>query len=207
MTVFVRKMPCGLTGFMVDIPYVQHRGTVSRRQRPAMRVAEMTAQPVRPPASTESAVARVRSWAEGRRRSWWSIIRVLPQAGRAVPVAALLNLVIGLLPLGFVVATSVAIARVPPLGHSAHGAWGPVLAAMSLAIAALLLQSALSPFQAAFTELISRRVDGFCTRRLMRATLADAPVALLEQAAVLDKLSDARRGLVDYFVTPGAAAA
>ena len=107
-------------------------------------------------------------WGKARWHSWWSIIRILPQAGRAVPVAALLNLVIGLLPLGFVVATSVAISRVPALGQSAHGAWGPVLAAMTLAIVALLLQSALSPFQAAFTELISRRVDGFCTRRLMR---------------------------------------
>src|SRR5580692_1058748 len=150
---------------------------------------------------------KVRIWGQARRRSWWSIIRILPQAGRAVPVAALLNLVIGVLPLGFVVATSVAISRVPALGHATHDAWGPVLAAMTLAIAALLLQSALSPFQAAFTELISRRVDGFCTRRLMRCTLAEAPVAQLEQAAVLDKLSDARRGLVDYFMTPGAAAA
>jgi ATP-binding cassette subfamily B protein len=149
----------------------------------------------------------VRGWGIGRWRSWWSIIRILPQAGYAVSVAAQLNLVIGLLPLGFVVATSVAIARVPALGHSAQGAWGPVLAAMTLAIVALLLQSTLSPFQAAFTELISRRVDGFCTRRLMQCTLAEAPVAQLEQAAVLDKLSDARRGLVEYFVTPGAAAA
>jgi ATP-binding cassette, subfamily B, bacterial len=152
-------------------------------------------------------VRRVRGWGRVRWRNWWSIIRILPQAGRAVPAAALLNLVIGLLPLGFVVATSVAIARVPALGSSAHDAWGPVLAAMILAIVVLLLQSALSPFQAAFTELISRRVDGFCTRRLMRCTLVDAPVAQLEQAAVLDKLSDARRGLVEYFVTPGAAAA
>src|SRR6202035_813536 len=99
----------------------------------------------------------------------------------------------------------VRIARVPAVGRSAHGSVGPVLAAMTLAIVMLLLQSALSPFQAAFTELISRRVDGFCTRRLMRATLTEAPVAQLEQAAVLDKLSDARRGLTEYFVTPGAA--
>jgi ATP-binding cassette, subfamily B, bacterial len=146
-------------------------------------------------------------WGKARWRSWWSIIRVLPQAGQAVTVAALLNLVIGVLPLGFVVATSVAIARVPAVGGTAYGAWGPVLTAVILAIAVLLLQSALSPFQAAFTELISRRVDGFCTRRLMRCTLAEAPVAQLERAAVLDKLSDARRGLVEYFVTPGAAAA
>jgi ATP-binding cassette, subfamily B, bacterial len=151
--------------------------------------------------------ARVRSWGKARWQSWWSIIRIVPQAGRAVTVAALLNLVIGVLPLGFVIATSVAIARVPALGRSGHDALGPVLAAMTLAIVVLLLQSALSPFQAAFTELISRRVDGFCTRRLMQCTLAEAPVAQLEQAAVLDKLSDARRGLVEHFVTPGAAAA
>jgi ATP-binding cassette subfamily B protein len=149
----------------------------------------------------------VRAWARTRRQSWWSIIRIAGEAGPAVTLAALLNLVIGLLPLAFVVATSVAIDRVPAIGSSAQGAWGPVLAAMTIAIAFLLLQSALSPFQAAFTELISRRVDGFCTRRLMRCTLAEAPVAQLEQAAVLDKLSDARRGLVEYFVTPGAAAA
>ena len=151
--------------------------------------------------------AGVRGWSQSRWQSWRSIIRIVPQAGQAVTVAAVLNLVIGLLPLGFVVATSVAIDRVPALGHSTHDAWGPVLAAMILAIVVLLLQSALSPFQAAFTELISRRVDGFCTRRLMQCTLAEAPVSQLERADVLDKLSDARRGLVDYFVTPGAAAA
>lgn len=151
--------------------------------------------------------AGVRGWSKSRWQSWRSIIRIVPQAGQAVTVAAVLNLVIGLLPLGFVVATSVAIDRVPALGHSTHDAWGPVLAAMILAIVVLLLQSALSPFQAAFTELISRRVDGFCTRRLMQCTLAEAPVSQLERADVLDKLSDARRGLVDYFVTPGAAAA
>jgi ATP-binding cassette, subfamily B, bacterial len=150
---------------------------------------------------------KVRFWSQTRWRSWSSVIRIVPQAGRVVTIAAVLNLVIGLLPLGFVVATSVAIDRVPALGRSTHDAWGPVLAAMTLAIVMLLLQSALSPFQAAFTELISRRVDGFCTRRLMQCTLAEAPVSQLERADVLDKLSDARRGLVDYFVTPGAAAA
>src|SRR5580704_6985714 len=152
-------------------------------------------------------VARVRGWGKARWQSWWSIIRIVPRAGRALTVAAVLNLVIGVLPLGFVVATSVAIARVPALGRSGHDSLGSVLAAMTLAIVVLLLQSVLSPFQAAFTELISRRVDGFCTRRLMRCTLTEAPVAQLEQAEVLDKLSDARRGLVEYFVTPGAAAA
>ena len=83
-----------------------------------------------------------------------------------------LNLVIGVLPLGFVIGTSVAIGRVAGAGR---GTWGGVLLAAGLAVAALLLQTALSPFQAAFTELISRRVDGVCARRLMRATLDRGP--------------------------------
>jgi ATP-binding cassette subfamily B protein len=115
-----------------------------------------------------------------------------------------LNLVIGVLPLGFVVGTSEAIGRV---AGPAKGTGGGVLLATGLAVVSLLLQSVLSPFQAAFTELVSRRVDGACARRLMRATLAQAPVGLLEQPDVLDKLGDARRGLVEYSTTPGAAVA
>ena len=41
----------------------------------------------------------------------------------------------------------------------------------------------------------------------MYATLAEAPVDLLERADVVDKMGDARRGLVEYSTTPGAAVA
>jgi ATP-binding cassette, subfamily B, bacterial len=116
----------------------------------------------------------------------------------------MLNLVIGVLPLGFVVGTSVAIGRVAEVGR---GIWGGVLLAVGLAVVALLLQSVLSPFQAAFTELISRRVDGACARSLMRAALTEAPFGLLEQPDVLDKMGDSRRGLVEYSTSPGAAVA
>jgi ATP-binding cassette subfamily B protein len=85
--------------------------------------------------------------------------------------------------------------------------WGGVLLAAGAAVAALLLQSVLSPFQAAFAELVSRRVDGACARRLMRAALTEAPFGLLEQPDVLDKMGDARRGLTEYPATPGAAVA
>ena len=115
-----------------------------------------------------------------------------------------LNLVIGVLPLGFVVGTSVAIGRVAGAGRAI---WGGILPAAGLAVVALLLQSVLSPFQAAFTELISRRVDGASARSLMRAALAEAPFGLLEQPDVLDKMGDSRRGLVEYPATPGAAVA
>ena len=148
-------------------------------------------------------------WRLERGRSWWSIIRLVPLAGRVAVAALVLNLVIGLLPLGFIVGTSVAIYRVAAVGRplGASGRWVGVLVAAGLAVASLLAQSALSPFQAAFGELISRRVDGACARRLMRSTLADASFALLEQPEVVAKLGDARRGLAENLTTPGAAVA
>ncbi|GIH19564.1 multidrug ABC transporter permease [Rugosimonospora africana] len=125
-------------------------------------------------------------------------------AGGIAVVAMALNLLIGVLPFGFVIGTSVAVERVVGAGR---GGWGGVLVAVGLAVASMLLQAVLAPFQAAFGELISRRVDGTCARRLMRATLAEAPLELLERPDVLDKMGDARRGLVEYFTTPGAAVA
>ncbi len=140
----------------------------------------------------------------GRWRSWQAIIHLLPAAGPVAVAAVVLSVVIGVLPLGFVIGTSVAIGRVTGTGR---GIWGAALPAAGLAVAALLLQTGLTPFQAAFTELISRRVDGVCARRLMRVTLTEAPAGLLEQPDVLDTMGDARRGLTEYSATPGAAVA
>jgi ATP-binding cassette, subfamily B, bacterial len=146
------------------------------------------------------------SWCAGRWRSWRSIIRLVPSAGWPVAIAGLGNLAVGVLPIGFVVGTSVAMERIPAIGHHLTGS-GRVPVAAGLAVAALFVQSLLAPFQAAFTELISRRVDGVCARQLMLATLADVPIWRLEQADVLDQLGDARRGLTEESITPGAAVA
>jgi ATP-binding cassette subfamily B protein len=135
-----------------------------------------------------------------RRHGWRPIIRLLPVAGPVTVAAMALNLLIGLLPLGFVIGTSVAVDRV---AGSGRGIW----AGVGLAVVSLLLQAVLSPFQAAFSELISRRVDAACARRLMRATLTEAPIDRLEQPDLLDRMGDARRGLVEYSTTPGAAVA
>lgn len=141
-----------------------------------------------------------------RLRGWRAIILLLPTAGPVATAAIVLNLVIGLLPLGFVIGTSVAIGRA---GFAVAGRsdWSATLSAAGPAVAALVLQSVLAPFQTAAGELISRRVDGTCARRLMRITLTEVPVGLLEQPEVLDAMGDARRGLTEYSATPGAAVA
>jgi ATP-binding cassette subfamily B protein len=99
------------------------------------------------------------------------------------------------------------IGRVPAFARHQAGVWPSVLAAFGLAIGALVLQGIVSPLQVALGELISRRVDGFLARRLMAVSLERAPMAVLEQPEVLDGLNDARTRLVEYFTTPGAAAA
>jgi ATP-binding cassette subfamily B protein len=147
---------------------------------------------------------RLIGWWRRRWEGWQEIIVMVPAAGPVAVVAIVLNLVTGMLPLGFMIGTSVAIERVTAAGHDD---WGAAVAAAVLAVTALGLQTVLAPFQAAFTELISRRVDGVCTRGLMRATLTDAPVGLLEQPDILDQMGEARRGLLEYMVTPGSAVA
>ena len=54
--------------------------------------------------------AGARSWSKSRWQSWRSIIRIVPQAGQAVTVAAVLNLVIGPLA-AFLIAAAALVAR------------------------------------------------------------------------------------------------
>ena len=147
---------------------------------------------------------RLIDWWRWRWQCWRAIFVMVPAAGPVAWAAIALNLAVGVLPLGFVIGTSVAIERVTAAGR---GGWGAVLTAALLAVAALALQTVLAPFQAAFTELVSRRVDGVCGRELMRAALVDAPVELLERQDILDELTEARQGLTEYFATPGGAVA
>jgi ATP-binding cassette, subfamily B, bacterial len=147
---------------------------------------------------------RLIGWWRWRWQCWRAILVMVPAAGPVAIAAIALNLATGVLPLGFIIGTSVAIERVTAAGRSD---WAAVLTAAVLAVAALALQTVLAPFQAAFTELISRRVDGVCGRGLMRAALVDAPVEMLEQPRILDELAEARQGLTEYFATPGGAVA
>jgi ATP-binding cassette, subfamily B, bacterial len=149
-------------------------------------------------------------FARARGRAWLSIARLLPLAGWPVlACSALISLTIGLLPLAFIAGTSVMLQRLAGPGGLTHRPrdWAAVLTVFALAMGALVIQNVLSPVQTALGELVTRRVDGCCIRRLMRAGLCSAPMALLEQQDVLEQLSLARRGLTERWQTPGAAVA
>src|SRR6266496_2365160 len=145
-----------------------------------------------------------------RGRRWLSLAALLPLAGPWVLGWSLLtNLVMGMLPIGFILGTSVMIERLPlaDSGRSATGMWTTVIFAFAVALGALIVQNALAPLQIALGELITRRIDGHCIQRLLTASMGSAPLDMLERPDVQDKLSDAYEGLVGQWQTPGSAGA
>ncbi|GAA0826856.1 ABC transporter ATP-binding protein [Streptosporangium amethystogenes subsp. fukuiense] len=138
-----------------------------------------------------------------RRRAFARLLLLAGPAALGTSLA--INLLVGLLPVGFIVWTSVMLAEV---STTASGT-GPVTvgAALALAVGAYILQQSLVPYQAALGEVIARRVDGGCVRRLMGSALAEAPLSLLERENVAGRLGDARDGLGRFPPTPGEAVA
>ncbi|WP_282204946.1 ATP-binding cassette domain-containing protein [Kitasatospora fiedleri] len=117
--------------------------------------------------------------------------------------ATVLHLAVGLLPIGFIAATSHLIAALPA---ARTGGGGPT-AALLIAAAAFVLHQALAPFQSLVGELVARQVDGARIADLMACALDGLDSAALEEQDVLDLLAEARGGFDRLSPTPGEAAA
>ncbi|MFB6890558.1 ABC transporter ATP-binding protein [Kitasatospora sp. NPDC056327] len=142
-----------------------------------------------------------------RAARWLAVARLLPAAGRPLVALALaVNLALGLLPVAFMVATAVAIARLPRAA-AAGGDWATVLPALVAGLAAFVVAQTLRPFQTAVAESVTRAVDGHCVDRLLTATTIDAPPAALDRPESLDRLADARSAFDRAMPSPGDAAA
>ncbi|WP_431727099.1 ABC transporter ATP-binding protein [Verrucosispora sp. TAA-831] len=146
--------------------------------------------------------------ARSRLDRWLSIARLLPHAGMPTLGAALaVNVLLGLLPIGFIVATSVMVQRLAEAIGGDEQAWRATVLALGLAALAFFLQQVLAPAQTALGHLVTWRVDAWCTRSLMTSALVDAPISALEDATELDRLSRAREAFGRTMPTPGDAAA
>ncbi|WNF30707.1 ABC transporter ATP-binding protein [Streptomyces sp. C11-1] len=150
-----------------------------------------------PPASRAVPFVRARV---GR---WLVLLRLLPRVGGGLLSAAVvLNVLIGLLPLAFIVWMSVLLDRLPD-AQAVSGGTAGVLAALFLALGAFVLQQLLAPLQAVLGEVATRKVDGQCVTGLMDTALRRSPVSMLEREETLDLLSDARGAFDRLLPTPG----
>lgn len=137
---------------------------------------------------------------------WISLWRLLPSAGVPLAVAAAVgNVVVGFLPMAFVVAVSSLLDGIAT-GDGEHR-WQDHAAAFVVVSAAFLLHQLLVPLPAALGEIVARRVDGRCVQDLMRTTLTEAAVEQLENPRTMDVLSDARAAYTRAALTPGDAVA
>ncbi|MGW5555961.1 ABC transporter ATP-binding protein [Micromonospora sp. NPDC003944] len=140
----------------------------------------------------------------------WSIVGILPRAGRR-PIAGLaaINVLLGVLPVVFVIATSNLLGRVPEAvtGGTGSAAWRSVLAIFAVAASAFVGQQIAAPFQGSLGELVARRVDGQMFDELMAAALRSRGVAPLEDQVALQDLRAAVNEVQYGFQSPGQACA
>ncbi|MEU8261633.1 ABC transporter ATP-binding protein [Micromonospora sp. NPDC048999] len=140
----------------------------------------------------------------------WSIVRLLPRAGLGLVAGlGLINVLLGALPVVFVVSTSMVLGKVPDAvaGGPESDAWKAMLALFGVAAAAFIGQQALAPFQIALGELMARRVDGQMFDDLMAAALRSRGIAPLEDQQALHDLRAAVDQVQYGFMSPGKACA
>jgi ATP-binding cassette subfamily B protein len=138
------------------------------------------------------------------------IARLVPRAGPLLTAGvALVNLVAGLLPVVFVVATSLMIGRVPAAvrGGLHSGAWHSLLAVFAVAAAAFVVQQIVAPLATSLGELVARRIDGKVYDDLMTASLRSPGIGPLEDQEALDDLRAASGALEFVIQSPGQACA
>ena len=141
-------------------------------------------------------------------KSYQRIAALVPSGGAGLVGALLIiNVVLGLLPIAFVLATSVMIGRVPEAvtGGVGSAEWQGLVWAFVLAASAFVVQQILAPLQASLGELLARRIDGRVYGRLIRASLQSAGIGPLEDQQLLDDLTQAATTLEQSFRTPGLA--
>ncbi|MBO3102444.1 ABC transporter ATP-binding protein [Cellulomonas fengjieae] len=156
------------------------------------------------------AVPMLRSWYRSAVVPRAGILRLLPSAGPALVLGlALLDVVLGLLPVAFVLATSVVVGQVPAAvdGGTGSAAWGDLVRTFVLAAVLFLARQVLAPLQTALGVRMQRRIDGDLRDRALRIALRSTSIAPMEDQATLDALAEATREIEADFRSPGAAAA
>jgi ATP-binding cassette, subfamily B, bacterial len=134
-------------------------------------------------------------------------IRLLPRAGLGlVMLLTLVYLVLGLLPVLFVILTSVLIGRIPATVAAGLGSgpWHSLLDVFAGATGVFAAMQVLSPIATSLTTLLARQIDRSVYDELMVASLDSNDLVALEDPTIQDKLRVAGLRLEFAFVSPGA---
>jgi ATP-binding cassette subfamily B protein len=136
-----------------------------------------------------------------------SVLRVFPYGGRLVPLAAALQIVAGLMPVAFIVATSAIVGRVP--GAVEHGLDSPEWRSLrnTLIVAGILFvsQQVIGPLQFMLQWNLALKIDDRLRERAALASFGPVGVEALEDPSTFDALADLSDPQRGTGFTPGAA--
>ena len=137
--------------------------------------------------------------------------RLAGRVGGAPLIAAdlFVNLLLGVLPVIFVIASAVLVGRVPAAVQAGSGsaAWHALLRAFLIAVLAFLGQQIVAPVRESVGELVARRIDGRVIDEVMAAATGAAGIGALEDPRVVGYLRTAARELESFVQSPGQACA
>ena len=138
------------------------------------------------------------------------IWKIMPLAGWwRVTALAVIGLVLGVLPVVFMVVTSAMIGEVPRAvtGGLDSDAWDRVVELFLVAAVAFVAAQILAPVQQMIGLSIQRQVDGRIRDQAVAAVTGSVGIAALEDGEVLALFSEARMRFQNNFHTPGNAVA
>ena len=138
------------------------------------------------------------------------IARLSRRAGEGLlSVLVLANLVLGTLPIIFIIATSVVVGRIPAMVRAglASPEWNPLVVIFLIGAVAFVGQQIVAPLATSLSELVARRVDGQMYSELMMTSLSTVGVRTLEDQQVLGDLRLAANELQFGVQSPGQACA
>jgi ATP-binding cassette subfamily B protein len=129
------------------------------------------------------------------------ILRLLPNAGRPLLAGTVaLQLFTGLAPVAFIVATSAVVGRIPGAVEQGLDSpeWRSLRNALLVAGVLFVIQQLSWPFQWAFGEMVTWRVDDTIRERVTSASFTPVGIAALEDPETLEQLAqiaDPNRGV------------
>jgi ATP-binding cassette, subfamily B, bacterial len=158
---------------------------------------------------------------EARVQRWWLayrsevleprlyLLRQLRSVTRSLVICvAVLNVVAGAMPGGFMIASSIVIGRAQQAVASGLRSpqWDSLVAAFAISAAIVFVQQVLTPLSASLGQVVKHRVDGEFHDRILAASLHGTSIAPLEDHGTVSNLRMAAENL-ERGHTPGDAAA
>jgi ATP-binding cassette subfamily B protein len=121
-----------------------------------------------------------------------SVLRVFPYGGRLVAPTALLQVLAGVMPVAFIVATSVIVGRVPAAVDAGLDSpeWRSLRNALLVAGVLFVVQQVLGPLEFAAGMSLAWRIDDHLRERAALASFGPVGVAVLEEPETFDTLAD-----------------